>query len=139
MTDSPGFSVDLASAWLDEKIKFNTAAYKIEQDAAVEEFDCPDPGDTERVKAIILGSWQGKDDWGAAIKASFKDDGTVTGSRTGSSGGTRKYVICGSEVHWSSKNGATIIVSVSEEKKQLDGRWKFASYSGNFTLTPMKQ
>ena len=139
MTDSPGFTVDLASAWLDEKIRFNTAAYKIEQEAAVEAFDCPEPGDTERVKAIILGAWQGKDDWGATIEASFKDDGTVTGSRTGGSGGTRKYVICGPEVHWNTNKGASIIVTVSEKRDQLDGQWKFASYSGKFTLTPVKQ
>jgi ABC-type transport system substrate-binding protein len=139
MMDTPGFMVDLASAWFDEQVKFNTAAYEIEQNASVDDFDCPEPGDTERVKAIILGSWQGQDDWGATIKASFKADDTVTGSRTGSSGGTQKYVICGSEVHWSTKKGAKIVVAVSEVINQLDGQWNFASYSGKFTLTPVQK
>jgi len=102
MTDISGIRMNLATAWIDEKVRFNMKAFEIEKNASVS-FDCPDPGDTETVKSIILGSWKGKDDWGATIKTTFKDNGTVTGSRTGSTGGTRKYLICGSDIHWEAK------------------------------------
>ena len=48
-------------------------------------------------------------------------------------------VLVAPEVHWNTNKGASIIVTVSEKRDQLDGQWKFASYSGKFTLTPVKQ
>jgi hypothetical protein len=139
MMDSPGLMVDLASAWMDENVKFNTAAYTIEQNAATADFDCPDPGDTERVKTVVLGSWVGKDNWGATIKATFNADDTVVGGRKGNIAAPRKFIICGPEIHWRSKNGATIVVTVSEDHKMLEGRWEYASYTGTFTLAPHRK
>jgi len=134
MTDISGIRMNLATAWIDEKVRFNMKAFEIEKNASVS-FDCPDPGDTETVKSIILGSWKGKDDWGATIKTTFKDNGTVTGSRTGSTGGTRKYLICGSDIHWEANSGAKLVVTVTDDKDSLDGKWNYSSYSGKFTLT----
>jgi len=131
---TPGIMVDFSTAWLDEKIRFNMKAFQIEKNASVA-FDCPDPGDTEKVKSIILGSWQGKDNWGATIKATFKDNDTVTGSRTGSTGGTRKYLICGSDIHWATNSGAKLVVTVTDDKDHLEGKWNYSSYDGKFTLT----
>jgi len=136
---TPGFMVDLASAWLDEKVKFNMAAYEIEKNAAVDDFDCPDPGDTDHVKTVVLGSWEGKDNWGATIQATFNADGTVVGGRKGKIGDPRKFVICGEKIHWRSKNGATVVVAVSDNSGQLNGQWEYASYLGEFTLTQVKK
>jgi len=36
MMSTPGYTIDLASTWLDEQVKFNTLAYNIEKNAAVE-------------------------------------------------------------------------------------------------------
>ena len=112
---------------------YNPKAFEIEQNIAVT-VDCPEPGDTKAVKAAILGSWQGKDDWGATIKATFKDNNTVTGSRTGSTGGTRKFVICGPDIYWEAKSGAKLFVTLTNDIDSLDGKWNYSSYSGNFTL-----
>jgi len=134
LTDISGIRINLATAWIDEKIRFNMKAFEIEKNASVS-FDCPDPGDTEAVKSIILGAWKGKDDWGATIKATFKSNDTVTGSRTGNAGGTRKYLICGSDIHWEANSGAKLLVTVMDDKDRLDGKWNYTSYSGKFTLT----
>jgi len=133
LTDISEIRINLATAWIDEAVKFNSKAFEIEQNIAVS-VDCPDPGDTEAVKAIILGSWEGKDDWGATIKAIFKDNSTVTGSRTGSTGGTRKYVICGPDIHWEALSGAKLVVTLTEDNDSLNGKWNYSLYSGNFTL-----
>ena len=81
-----------------------------------------------------MASKSRKDDWGATIKATFKDNDTVTGGRTGSSGGTRKYVICGPEVYWEARSGARIVVSLSDNANILNGKWNYSSYSGVFNL-----
>jgi len=64
MMDTPGFMFDLSTAWLDETVKFNMAAYEIEQNASTVDFDCPEPGDVDAVKTLISGHWKGKDSWG---------------------------------------------------------------------------
>jgi hypothetical protein len=88
----------------------------------------------EAVKAAILGAWKGKDHWGAAIKATFNANYMVTGSRSGSSGGTRRYFICGPEIHWGAKSGSRIVVSYSDDPNRLDGKWTYSFYSGQFTF-----
>ena len=135
MMDTPGLMVDLASAWLDETIKFNPVAYQIEQEAVVGDVDCPEPGDTERIKTIALGTWEGKDNWGASIKATFNADGTVVGGRKGNVAAARKFIICGSSIHWTSKSGANVMVTVPDAGGPLTGQWEYASYTGQFTLT----
>jgi hypothetical protein len=132
MMDTPGFMIDLSRAWLDEKIKFNMAAYEIEQNASTVDFDCPDPGDTEAVKAIILGAWKGKDDWGGTLNFRFKDDDMVTGMRSGGYDLTGKYLICGPKVIWRTKSGAQIIVTVTDEK--LAGTFEKGGYGGTIKI-----
>jgi 4-phytase/acid phosphatase/peptide/nickel transport system substrate-binding protein len=133
LMDPSGMRLNLATAWIDDKVKFNTAAFAIEKDSVVA-LECLDSGDTGVVKAAILGAWEGKDDWGATIKATFKADDTVTGGRTGSTGGTRKYLICGPEIHWEAVSGARIVVALTDDRETLDGKWTYASYSGTFVL-----
>ena len=105
MMDSPGFIVDLSTAWLDEKVNFNVAAYEIEKKAAVVEIDCPDPGDKKKVKAILLGTWQGKDSWGGTLNLEFGEDNTVTGTRSGGYNLRGNYTICGQQAIWQSNSG----------------------------------
>jgi len=131
MMDTPGFTVDLASAWIDENIKFNIAAYEIEKTASGS-FECTDPGDTKAVKAAILGKWEGKDDWGATLNMTFKENNTVTGSRTGSNEATSKYIICGPNVLWETKNGARVTITAVGDN--LKGAWKKGGYSGTITM-----
>jgi 4-phytase/acid phosphatase/peptide/nickel transport system substrate-binding protein len=134
MMETSGFTIDLAAAWMDETVKFNQAAHKIEQNASVADFDCPEPGDVEAVKAIVQGSWKGKDDMGATIKATFKENDTVTSSRTGRPEITKKYMVCGPEIHWTASGGANIRLTVTEDENSLEGMWKFGELSGKFTL-----
>lgn len=134
LTNPAELRMNLATAWIDDNVRFNLKAFEIEK-SSVLSFDCPDPGDTAAVKAVILGAWEGKDDWGATIKVEFKDNDTLSGSRTGSTGGTTKYLICGPEVHWETKSGARIFVTVAKGRDNLDGAWKYTSYAGKFTLS----
>jgi len=127
----PGAMINLSAAWIDEKVKFNMAAYQIEQSASVVEFDCPEPGDVEAVRKVILGTWTGKDNWGATLTATFKQDGTVTGNRSGSSKKTSKYIICGSKVLW----GVVAKVTVALNEGKLLGHWEKSEYRGDFVLT----
>lgn len=131
MTESPGFSVDLASAWLDEAINFNMAAYDIEQKAASgPAFECPDPGDVDAVKASILGAWKGKDTWGANISMNFKADNTVDLHRTGGKGATVIYEICAPSVYF--RNIANIVMTPTAGK--LEGIWRKDQNRGEITL-----
>jgi len=127
----PGAMINLSAAWIDEKVKFNMAAYQIEQNASVVEFDCPEPGDVEAVRKLILGTWTGKDNWGATLTVTFKQDGTVTGNRSGRSKKTGKYIICGSKVLWGGGD-SKVIVALSEDK--LSGHWDYSEYRGDFVL-----
>jgi len=133
MMDSPGFNIDLATAWVDEKIKFNPLAYEIEQKAvmaAVTAFDCPDPGDVDTVKAAILGAWKGKDSWGATITMKFNDDDTVDLHRTGGNGNTVPYRICSPKVYF--RNRASVVMTPVAGK--LEGEWQVAEYKGEVVL-----
>jgi 4-phytase/acid phosphatase/peptide/nickel transport system substrate-binding protein len=125
-----GMKLNLASAWIDDPVKFNTLAYQIEQKSTVD-FDCPDPGDTEAVRAILVGEWRGKDDWGAEITATFFQDGRVVSKRKGSNQRENKYLICGSNIFW--KAGvAKVLVTLIDDK--VEGYWEKAGYVGNFVL-----
>lgn len=130
LTDVSGVRVNLATAWIDEAVKFNALAFDIEKNAAVPEIDCPDPGDVETVMAIIRGTWSGSDDWGATITMTFAEDGTVTGYRTGSNPRTGKYVLCGGKIYM--HGSADLEITVAGE--QLSGQWKKGEYTGKFIL-----
>lgn len=133
MTDAPGFTIDLASAWLDEVVKFNTAALKIEKNAAtakLAEFDCPDPGDVAAVKRVLLGAWKGKDSWGATISMNFRADDKVDLKRTGGPGNTGTYRICTPKVYIQGR--AAIVMQPVSDK--LEGVWRKDQYSGEITL-----
>jgi 4-phytase/acid phosphatase/peptide/nickel transport system substrate-binding protein len=131
MVDVDGIALNLTSAWIDDPVKFNMLAYELEQKSTVE-FDCPDPGDTKPVEAALLGDWQGKDDWGAAITATFFQDGRVVSQRKGSNQRENQYFICGSKIFW--KAGvAKVLVTLNENT--INGYWEKAGYKGNFTLT----
>jgi 4-phytase/acid phosphatase/peptide/nickel transport system substrate-binding protein len=132
MMDSPGFMIDLSSAWLDEKIKFNATAFQIEEKAAVVDIDCPEPGNTEAVKKMILGSWKGKDSWGGTLTYTFKKDNTVTGTRSGGYNLKGKYIICGTNVIWRSNTGALISMTVLSDK-QLKGTFQKGAYGGTIS------
>ncbi|MCP4690704.1 MAG: hypothetical protein GY859_21805 [Desulfobacterales bacterium] len=138
LVDGSKSRIDLGAAWIDEVVKFNIAAFEIEKKARIS-VDCTDPGDVEAVKAVILGAWEGKDDWGAAVSFTFKEDDSVISLRTGSTTSTTKYIICGQDVHWATERGAKVVASVGEGKESLEGEWRFGTYSGKFTLAAMKQ
>jgi len=132
MMDTPGFMVDLSTAWLDETVKFNMAAFEIEKNASVVDFDCPEPGDTDAVQAILLGSWNGKDSWGGKLKFNFKKDNTVTGTRSGGYNLKGNYIICGKKVRWRSNTGALITMTVLTDK--LEGTFEKGGYDGTITM-----
>jgi hypothetical protein len=132
MTDSPGFMVDLASAWLDEEVRFNTAAYKIEQEAAVEDFDCPDPGDVEAAKAMLLGPWRGKDSWGGTLQFTFNEDDTVVGTRSGGYNLKGNYTICGHQARWRSNSGALVTMTIFADR--LEGTFERGGYGGTIEM-----
>ncbi|MCP4687989.1 MAG: hypothetical protein GY859_08060 [Desulfobacterales bacterium] len=130
--DTPGIMIDLATAWLDEDIKFNMAAFEIEKNASGPSYDCPDPGDVEAVKAILLGAWKGTDSWGGSLQLSFKEDGKIVGSRSGGYDLAAKYLICGTKIVWRTKSGTQIILTLSGDK--MEGRFERGSYSGEISL-----
>ena len=132
MMDSPGFNIDLASAWIDEVVKFNMAALEIEQEAVAATavaFDCPDPGDVDSVKAAILGAWKAKG-IGATTTMRFKADDTVDLQRTGWTGRTVPYRICSPNVYF---QGRTSVV-LSPVAGRLEGHWKMGEYEGDIVL-----
>ena len=130
MMDSPGFTIDLAAAWLDETVNFNMAAYAIEQNVAFTEFECADPGDVDAVKSRILGTWKGKDSWGAVISMNFKADDTVDLHRTGGPGKTVTYTVCAPKVYF--QNRASIEVTPVDGR--LEGVWTFGDHKGEMVL-----
>jgi len=132
MMDTPGFMLDLASAWMDEKIKFNTAAYDIEQKAAVEEFDCPDPGNVEATKAMLLGSWKGKDSWGGTLQLTFNENDTVVGTRSGGYNLKGNFTICGKLARWKSNSGALVTMTVLPDR--LEGTFERGGYGGTISM-----
>ena len=131
ITDVSGVSVNLATAWIDENIKFNMLAYQIEQKAEIP-FDCPDPGDVESIKAQIVGSWQGTDDWGGTLQLRFTRDDKVVGTRSGGYNLSGAYMICGPSITWRSATGARLVLRLSGNK--LEGTFKKGAYGGTILL-----
>ncbi len=137
MMNTPGFTMDLASAWIDETVKFNEKAFEIEKSAAAP-FDCLDPGDTEAVKKDLLGSWEGKTDWGPTIKVTFKENNTLAGVFEGKRNFTRKYFICGQEIQWMTGSGARIVATIAENKENLHIKYSLGDTAGGFTMASLK-
>lgn len=131
MTDTSGVKVNLSTAWIDETVNFNPKAFAIEQAAAMPAIDCPDPGDTEAIKAMVRGTWEGKDNWGATLKITFHENDTATGQRTGSNERTYKYIICGEQIFV--RGGSAVTINVQEDL--LVGQWEKGGYIGTFELT----
>ena len=114
-----GEMVDLSLAWIKGR-KDNPFGDRNEQ--AAKSIDCPDPGDTDAVKANILGAWKGKDSWGGTLTYNFKQDNLVTGTHSGGYDVSGEYIICGKKVIWRSKNGALVTMTVLDDK--LEGNFK---------------
>ena len=120
MMDTPGFKMDLASAWIDDEDRLNAKALQIEIDSAPVPFECLETGDAEAVKAGLIGTWEGKTSFGARIRVTFDDTDKLTGYNvTADREFTRKYVICGNEAIWFTDNGVQITGSVSENRESL--------------------
>ena len=120
MLDTPGFKMDLASAWIDEADKFNVAALQIEIDSAPVPVECPESEDAEAIKATLQGSWEGKTSFGARIRVTFDQTDKIKGYNVSAGREfTRKYVICGNEAIWFAGNGAQIAGSVAENGQSL--------------------
>lgn len=134
VTDVSGVGVNLATAWIDENVRFNLLAFEIEQNSSTP-FDCPDPGDVEAVKAFVRGPWIGKDDWGATIKMRFNDDGTITGGRGGGGEKTGKYIVCGQKLFM--RASARVTLTVAGDK--LEGTWERSGYQGKFIMERVKE
>jgi 4-phytase/acid phosphatase/peptide/nickel transport system substrate-binding protein len=132
MMDTPGFMVDLASAWLDEEIKFNVAAHKIEKAAVIPDFDCPDPGDVEATRAMLVGAWKGKDSWGGKLDVRFTEADTVMGTRSGGYELNAKFTICGPTIRFRTKRGT--LVSLTIQGDALDGTFERGGYGGTIEM-----
>ena len=132
MMESPGFTVDLASAWLDEVTKFNQSAYEIETAAAVPEFNCPDTGDREATRARLVGAWKGEDSWGGKLDVRFNLDDTMAGSRSGGYDLTATYTICGATIRFQTKLGTLVTLTMSGQT--MAGTFERNGYGGTLTL-----
>ena len=120
MMDTPGFKIDLASAWIDEADKFNVAALQIEIDSAPVAVECPESGDAEALKASLTGSWEGKTSFGARIRVTFDQTDKLTGLFVSQNREfTRKWLVCGNEAVWFAGNGVQINASVAENGQSL--------------------
>ena len=120
MMDTPGFKMDLASAWIDDADKFNVTALQIEIDSAPVPVECPDSDDAEAVKAGFLGSWEGKTSFGVRLRVTFDHTDKIKGYNVSAGREfTRKYRICGDEAIWFAGNGAQINASVAENGESL--------------------
>ena len=120
MLDTPGFKMDLASAWIDDADKFNVAALRIEIDSAPVGVECPESDNDEAVKAALRGSWEGKTSFGVRIRVTFDQTDEIKGYNVSARREfTRKYRVCGNEAVWFAGNGAQINTSVSENGQSL--------------------
>jgi hypothetical protein len=120
MLETPGFKIDLASAWIDEADRFNVAALQIEIDSAPVAVECPESEDAEAVKASLQGSWEGKTSFGARIRVTFDNTDKIKGYNASAGREfTRKYVVCGNEAIWFAGNGAQINGSVADNGQNL--------------------
>ena len=120
MMNTPGFKMDLASAWIDQDDKFNVAALQIEIDSAPVAVECPESDDAEAVKAGFLGSWEGKTTFGIRLRVTFDHTDRLKGFNLSANREfTRKYRICGNEAIWFAGNGAQINASIAENGESL--------------------
>lgn len=125
MMETPGFNMDLASAWIDDEDRFNVKALMVEIDSAPVAFECPDSGDIEAVKQDLIGSWEGKTSFGIRLRVTFDHTDKLTGYNvTEDREFTRKYLICGNEAIWFAGNGVQITGSVSENRESLIIKYK---------------
>lgn len=125
MRDTPGFNMDLASAWIDDADRFNVAAMQIEIDSAPVAVECPEPDDAEAIKASLQGSWEGKTSFGVRIRVTFDETDKIKGLNVSTGRDfTRKYVICGNEAVWFAGNGAQIHGSVADNGQSLKIKYK---------------
>ena len=120
MMDTPGFKMDLATAWIDDEDRINVKALMVEIDSAPVPFECPASDDAEAVKVGFLGSWEGKTSFGARIRVTFDHTDILAGYNvTEDREFTRKYLICGPEAIWFAGNGVQVTASVSENRERL--------------------
>jgi hypothetical protein len=120
MLDTPGFKMDLASAWIDDADKFNVAALEIEIDSAPVAVECPESENDDAVKAALQGSWEGKTSFGVKIRVTFDQTDEIKGYNVSARREfTRKYRICGNEAVWFAGNGAQINTSLAENGESL--------------------
>ena len=120
MLETPGFKMDLASAWIEDRDRFNVTALQIEIDSTPVDFECPESGDTRAVKADFLGTWEGKTSFGLRLRITFDDTNKIKGYNiTDDREFTRKYVICGNEAIWFAGNGVQITGSVAENRESI--------------------
>ena len=125
MLETPGFKMDLSSAWIEDQEKINVKALQIEIDSAPVAVECPDSDDTAAVKAGFLGTWEGKTSFGVRIRVTFDQTDKLKGYNvTEKREFTRKYLICGTEAIWFAGNGVQITASVSEDSESLIIKYK---------------
>ena len=120
LTDTPGFKVDLASAWIEDREKINAAAMLIEIDSTPTPFECPHPDDAAAPRADFSGSWEGTTSFGLKIRLTFDESDKITAYLVKEDRKfTRKSIICGPEVIWFASNGVQVSASVAENKESL--------------------
>lgn len=125
MLETPGFKMDLASAWIEDEEMINVKALQIEIDSAPTVIECPESENVKAVKAAFLGTWEGKTSFGARIRVTFDHTDKLTGiNLTHGREFTRKYQICGNEAIWFAGNGVRITGSVAENKERLILKYK---------------
>ena len=131
MLDTPGFKLDLASAWIDDTDRINATALQIEIDSAPVAVECSESNDAEALKAAFQGSWEGKTSFGVRIRLTFDNTDKIKGYNVSADREfTRKYVICGNEAVWFAGNGAQINTSVSENGGESQSKIQHARDSG---------
>ena len=120
MLDTPGFKMDLASAWIEDTDRINAAALQIEIDSAPVAVDCPESENDNAIKAALQGSWEGRTSFGVTIRVTFDQTDEIKGYIVSARREfTRKYRICGNEAVWFASNGTQINTSVSESGERL--------------------
>ncbi|MCP4021101.1 MAG: hypothetical protein GY729_04610 [Desulfobacteraceae bacterium] len=125
ISDIAGLTVNMATAWIDSEKKSRIKTHKTVQ-KVVDSFDCPDPckdfEDTDVIKAKILGTWKGMDDWGAKYKFIFKEDNTVRLHKTGRMKKTVPYEICSSKVYFQGR--VKLVATPGTDKNKMEIQWK---------------
>ncbi len=131
ITDVSGVKVNLATAWIDENIRFNMLAHEIEKNAAPS-FECTDPGDVEAVRSKILGTWEGEENYGGWVKFDFYADDTARIRRVGGSseGAKFKYMICGPKIII--QDGLWVELRVTGDT--MEGNWEMGGNKGTVAM-----